>query len=276
MSTGEFPAFFGPYRLIREIAPSSMAQRWLALHVRRQTSHVVHRFGVCGDRVERRRFTTAFEQLASVNHPHLLRVEHFSFGSKGRPLVVTPYTGSHDGLLTLRQLLDQKRGRLSEFEGERLIEHLLDASAAGFDRGMSHGVIRTDDILIDRSGCVLVEHYGLRRALAGEPRVTAIDADEIESIVRLGYECLTGVCPGTPLLRASRLVRLSDRAWDPFFESCLGVEGVQTPAEVIERLPSQARSTSEEGEPMGAVHVALRRLRRSAPAGKGESSAAQS
>ncbi len=275
MSTAEFPAFFGPYRVIRALAPSALAHRWLALHVRRQTSHVVHRFGVCGDRVERRRFTTAFEQIAAIDHPHLLRVEHFSFGSKGRPLVVTPYTGSHDGLLTLGQLLDQKRGRLSEFEAERLIEHLLDATACAFERGLSHGAIESDDILIDRSGCVFIEHYGLRRTLAGEQRATEIDADEIDSIVRLGYECLTGVRPGTPAMKPSRLVRLSDRGWDPFFGSCLGVEGVQTPAEVIERLPSQARVAGEEGESLGAVRVALRRLRLAGAAEKDDGSPTQ-
>ncbi len=272
MSTAEFPAFFGPYRVIRALAPSSLAHRWLALHVRRQTSHVVHRFGVCGDRVERRRFTTAFEQLATVDHPHLLRVEHFSFGSKGRPLVVTPYTGSHDGLLTLRQLLDQKRGRLSEFEAERLIEHLLDASGYGLEHGLSHGAMQADDILIDRSGCLFVEHYGLRRALAGDTPATTVDADEIDSIVRLGYECLTGVTTATPLVKPSRLARLSDRAWDAFFGSCLGVAGVQTPAEVLEKLPSQAKVTNEEAEPLGAVRVALRKLRRTPTGEKPETS----
>lgn len=270
MSTGDFPGFFGPYRLIRALTPSALAERWLALHVRRQTSHVVHRFGICGDRVERRRYTTAFERLATLEHSHLLRVEHFSFGSRGRPLAVTPYTGSHDGLLTLRQLLDQKRGRLSEFEAERLIEHLLDASAHAHERGLSHGAIDGDDILIDRSGCLFVEHYGLRRMLAGEPVREAIDADEIDSIVRLGYECLTGVIAATPPVRPSRLVRLCDRAWDPFFAACLGAEGVQSPVEVMERLPSQAKATSEDGEPLGAVRVALRRLRRSTGADRAE------
>ena len=272
MSTAEFPAFFGPYRVIRALAPSALAHRWLALHVRRQTSHVVHRFGVCGDRVERRRFTTAFEQLATVEHPHLLRVEHFSFGSKGRPLVVTPYTGSHDGLLTLRQLLDQKRGRLSEFEAERLIEHLLDAGAYALEHGLSHGTIQADDILIDRSGCLFVEHYGLRRALDGETPAASVDADEIDSIVRLGYECLTGVTPATPLVRPSRLVRLSDRTWDAFFGSCFGVAGVHTLADVMDRLPSQAKAPSEDTEPLGAVRVALRKLRRTPTGEKPETS----
>ncbi len=259
-------AFFGPYRLIRPLAPSTLGERFLALHVRRQTSHVVHRFQVCRDRVERRRFTSALEALTRLDHPHLLRVEQFSFGALGRPHAVTPYTGSHDGLLTLRTLLDQKGGRLSEFEALRLLEHLLDASAYAHDHGLYHGALDPDEVLIDRSGCVLIEHYGLSRAIYADADDEGSRNDEILSILRLGYEALTGVVPQSPMVRPTRLVRLADRDWDAFFEACLdGAEPLE-PARVAAMLPGRQRRSDGDTDRLGPVRVALRRLTRTAPA----------
>ncbi len=255
-------AFFGPYRLIRPLAPGTLGERSLALHVRRQTSHVVHRFRVCRDRVERRRFTSALDALTRLGHPHLLRVEQFSFGAAGRPHAVTPYTGSHDGLLTLRLLLDQKGGRLSEFEAFRLLEHLLDASAYAHAQGLRHGAIDASEILIDRSGCVLIEHYGLARAIRADEDGPSVHNDEVLSILRLGYEALTGIAPQSPMVRPTRLVRLADREWDSFFEACLdGAEPLE-PSTVLAMLPGRQHRGEDEGERLGPVRVALRRLTR--------------
>lgn len=253
-------AFFGPYRLIRPLARGALAERWLALHVRRQTSHVVHRFGVCEDRIERRRYTQALEAMSRLDHPHLLGIEQFSFGASGRAFAVTAYPGSHDGLLTLAQLLDQKGGRLGERESERLLEHLLDASAYAHALGISHGPLGADEVLVDRGGRVLIEHYGLARAIRGEPSSEIAQHEEALSIVRLGYEALTGVRAGSPFVRPSRLARLADRGWDSFFAACLEGTGVQTSASVIDLL--RRRDAEDEVERLGAVRVALRRLRR--------------
>lgn len=259
-------AFFGPYRLIRPLAPSRLGERHLALHVRRQTSHVVHRFRVCRDRVERRRFTAALEALTRLAHPHLLRVEQFSFGAAGRPHAVTPYTGSHDGLLTLRMLLDQKGGRLSEFEALRLLEHLLDASAHAHEHGLCHGGVDPEEVLIDRSGCVLIEHYGLARAIHADSDDAGARNDEVLSILRLGYEALTGVVPQSPMVRPTRLIRLADREWDAFFEACLDGAEPLDPVRVLARLPGRQRRSDTDADRLGPVRVALRRLARAAPA----------
>lgn len=252
-------AFFGPYRLIRPLTGGSLAERWLALHVRRQTSHVVHRFGVCEDRIERRRYTQALETLSRLDHPHLLGIQQFSFGASGRAFAVTAYPGSHDGLLTLSQLLDQKGGRLGEREGERLLEHLLEASSYAQEMGLCHGALGAHEVLVDRGGRVLIEHYGLARAIRGGIASESARSEEALSIVRLGYEALTGVRAAVPMVRPSRLARLADRGWDSFFSACLEGAGVGTSSGILDML--RRRESEDDGERLGAVRVALRRLR---------------
>lgn len=70
--------YFGPYRLVRRLADSTMAERWLALHERALSSHVVHRFQPCPDKASQRRVMGAIEQGLALSGPHLLPIELFS------------------------------------------------------------------------------------------------------------------------------------------------------------------------------------------------------
>lgn len=254
--------FFGPYRLVRRLAPSASAERWMALHVRSQTSHIVHRFFTCRDRAERRRFLDAFESMAQLHHPHLLRIEQFSFGSAGRPWGVTPYPGNQDGLVTLAQLAELKGGRLGEFESQRAIEQILGAAAFAHKRGIIHGVLTADEILVDRHGALLVEHYGLSRLI--EPSPTPADEaifDEVRSIAALGYTLMTGLTPNTALIAPSRVNRRIDRLWDSWFARALDAgadfDSAQTALDALQgRAP--------EPDQPGPVKVVLRKLRKPA------------
>lgn len=261
MSEFSDSAFFGPYRLVRTLEESRFGERYLALHVRRQSSHVVHRFGVCRDRAERRRYVDAFERLAALHHPHILRLEQFSFGSAGRPWAVTPYTGSHDGLLTLGQLLDLKGGRLGEFEVKRVLEQLLCAAAHAHSCGARHGELSLDEVVVDRSGRVLVEHYGLRAQLrrAGDDPAT-LASDETRAILAIGYRALTGLAIADGFVRPARVIRGLGRRWDALFEWGLDAGGgFETPAEAIEAADALRRSAPADA---GTVQVVLRRIRR--------------
>lgn len=254
--------YFGPYRLVRRLADSAMAERWLALHERSLSSHVVHRFRPCRDKHEQRRVMAAIEAGRVLTGPHLLPIELFSLSISQRPCAVTPYTGNHEGLLTLSGLLEAKGGRMPAPEAERAMLHLLEASRFAHDAGMVHGEIGWDEVMVDRHGSCAIEFYGLDRRLRGTGGAAAeVRRDEIRSIVEIGYRLLTGLDPAEPRIESTRLVKRLDRAWDEFFDAGLdAVGGFGTGGEAIDALPSSSRARDRQAG-SGAVRVVLNRFR---------------
>lgn len=260
--THEAPSF-GRFRLVRPLSPASFAERWLSLHEDDHTSHVVYRFGPISDKAGQRRFLAATERSGSVKDHHLLEIQYFSFDAVGRPCVVTPYLGNHDGLVSLRSLATIKGGRLSPLETERAVVHVLEGlRAAHRSIGPSHGGIQMDGLLVDRHGRVCIELYGLRRAMRGlvEPS-PELEQDEVRSVVEIAYELLTGLPAEEPRIAAGRLIKKIDPAWDEWLDRGLsGFDGFQTAEEAMSMLPS-AEPVIMESKPRGPVRSLLSRFR---------------
>lgn len=266
---------FGPYRLLRDLDSGPVADRLLALHERRHTSHVVYRFGVQHDAAERRRFLNAVEPLTHLDHPHLLPVEEYSFAGDGRAWLVTPYTGSQVGLMTLSRLLADKGGRMAPSETQRALTHTLDAVHAAHHAGLIHGPLSSDDILIDRRGSATVELYGLSLRLRPDSVPTADHAadlrrQELRSVVAMGYRLLTGLSPASPHGSACRLIKRLDRRWDQFFAEGLAPDSFPSAAAAMAALPgtlskAPALATPRQTRPV-APTVTLRPTSTDAPA----------
>jgi serine/threonine protein kinase len=247
---------FGRYSLVRELRPGRVGRRWLALHQDRQTTHVLHELPTCPDRERRRGLSVHLESLARLRQSHLLPVERFAFLSPGQMWVVTPYTGNQVGLVSLDDLLSQRGGSLGPAESLRAARHVLEASAAAHAAGLAHGGLHGAEILVDPSGSLVVELYGVSRLLepgwAGERETIA---DEVRSIVELCYGLLTGVSADEPRITPSRLVRRLDPRWDAWFERGLDpARGFATAEDALGGLPG-----SSVPEPEPAV-VRVRRM----------------
>ncbi|MCA9297476.1 MAG: protein kinase [Phycisphaerales bacterium] len=229
----------GPYRLIRPLEPGRLAERWLALHEQAQSSHTVHRFGICADKAEQRRFLFAVEAISELEHPHLLPIEQYSFMKDGRPWVVAPYVGNQTGIVTLRRLLEDRDGNFGPLEVQRGVTQLLDAMSWAHERGHHHGELAMDEILVDRRGSLWIEMFGMARRLdALGPANQELVRDEVRSVVEIAYRMLTGVDADEPLIRPSRLVRRLDRRWDAWFLRGLDAsDGFDTPLEAVLALP---------------------------------------
>jgi serine/threonine protein kinase len=254
---------FGPYELLRPLSPGAMSERWLALHERDHSSHVVHRFAPLHDRTGHRRFLAAVEGIAGLAHPHLVGVEQFSICPHGRGVVVTPYTGNQDGLVTLGMLLEIKGGRLGPNESDRAVTHLLEALDYGHRQGVANGPIGLDQVLVDRHGRVLVELFGLSRrlqGLTGAPTAEQV-RDEVRAVAQIAYQLVTGLASDEPRISASRLVKRLTPAWEAWLERGLdGVAGFESAGEAIEALPSSQRE--EPAAPArGSVRTMLSRFR---------------
>jgi len=261
MSERVQPSEPGEYRLIRPLPAGRLSNRWLAVDDEGRATWVAHEF-VCGrGRGERRRLSRGLEAAAQLDHPHILRTERYWFGPGGRAWALTPYTGSQVGLMTLEGVLAEKGGRMDWTEARRVAAQLLEASGHGHGRGVVHGPVRLDGVLVDRHGCLHVEHYGVEAAVEGMAADGELRRDEIRSVVQLTYRLLTGVPAEEPRIPATRLVRRLEKRWDAWFDEGLDpVAGFASADEALSRIPGSG-PTSEPIATAETVRTVLGRVR---------------
>ncbi|HED52742.1 MAG TPA: hypothetical protein ENJ00_00890, partial [Phycisphaerales bacterium] len=198
---------FGPYELVRPLRPNHVARRYLALHPENLSHHVAYRFQLGSSRAERRRFLEAVESAASLSVPHILPVEQYSLASPMEAWAISPYLGDQDGLLTLSDLLSVKGGQMDTLEVGRVLVQLLTASERAHAQDIVHGPMGMDEILVDRSGAVNIELYGICQAMRhDECDENEVRRDEIRSVVNIAYELMTGVLPTDVWINPTRLV----------------------------------------------------------------------
>lgn len=231
---------FGPYKLIRSLAPVDGWERSIALHERDDTDHLVYRHPAV-DGSERRRLLAAIEPVAGVRHPHLLEISAYSLDEQDRLCLVTPYTGNQEGLLTLADLVRRKSGRLEVPEAARCVQHLLEGVAAARAAGLSGGPVEADRVQVDRRGSLRIELYGLPPA---DRRVRGVctAADEVRAIAALAVWLLTGLQQDVAPTRISRIAGRQARNWEPWLEAALDpLGGFESPAEALDALPTRDR-----------------------------------
>jgi hypothetical protein len=258
--------YFGQYRLVRPQSAVHGLERWVVLDEQSNSNHMLYRFAPIHDTTARRLFG-AVHSLTAVNHAHLLKMESVSFDELGRLCVITPYTGNQDGLVTLSELMAQRDGKLEPVEGIRCLTHLLEASQAGADRGITHGLISADEILVDRFGSVQIELYGLDTVLNHLESSTSRVTDEVRSIVKIAYKMLVGLESGpADRLAPSRMVRKLDKLWDKWFS--IGLDPVDgfVSAAAIAKLPTspnaaEALASHTSARPQVQFGSMLRRFR---------------
>ncbi len=251
----------GSYEIVRELAPCALSRRWFAVHAQNQTSHVLYELGSCRDRAGQRRFVAAVQALAQLNHAHILPVQSLTF-SRDEPWLVTPYTGNQEGLVTLASLAEAKGGSMAGPEAARALVQLLAALDYAQSQSHTHGPIALDEVLVDRHGSVSIELFGLGRALKGLGAGNAeLRADEVRSIVEMGYQLVTGRIAEEPRIAACKLARALDRRWDDWFALGLDpVDGFRSPAEALDAFPTRSVPI-ENGARTGAVQVVIGRVR---------------
>jgi serine/threonine protein kinase len=268
METHIQPLRIGPFTLVRPLLPGPLAERWLALNEPAHSAHVAHRFRM-RDRAEERRLVSALEAAGALAHPHILPIEQFTLGIAGAAWVVTPFTGSHDGLVTLTRLLKDKGGRMEPIEVERVMVQLLEASEYAHSAGVQHGEISMDEIVVDRRGSLAIEHYGVRRRLTSALGLASeLAADEVRSLIGIGYTLLTGLPADEPRIAAARIVPRLDRptrgpargGWDQWLEDGLDpLLGYTSAGEALGALPGMGREVEGRAGPVVGVLTRMRR-----------------
>ncbi|MGV6814328.1 MAG: hypothetical protein ACWA5W_04860 [Phycisphaerales bacterium] len=263
--------YFGPYKFIRELAQSHDAKRFIVLCTRTDTNYLLYRFEPTSNHIERRNKFNHLLKLTTLDHPHLLKLQSVSYDDHGRLCVITPYTGNHDGLVSIEDIVNQRDGSIGVPETARALEHLIGAIKYAHDRDIIQGSIDPNDILIDRYGCLQIQLYGFKPAgdthtISPTQRSLQI-TDEIRSIVQVGYFMMTGMRSAANRIPPSRIVKKLDKAWDLWFEIGLdpvdGFECVEHALNALPTNPSSNKWLTRKSNPRPQVHIGsmLRRFR---------------
>lgn len=233
----------------------------VVLHaVRRSLRRGVGKLGTGRSSRDARRFHELVAPVRSLESNHATPIENVIADACGHHWLVTPYLGTCDGLLTLDRLCRLKdSGQFCEHETERAVEHLLDVSAVAHGRGLVHGRLAADEVLVNRHGSLVVELYGLTRRLGiGSQGVSASPAhDEVRSVAEIAYTMLTGTLAAPePYIPAGRIAKKLSATWEAWLAYALDpARGFDSPAAALHALPGRGNglpkpeADSEESDP---------------------------
>ena len=200
------------YRLLSALGTGASAHVFLAedVSLQRHVAVKVLQPALATDEAFLKRFRAEARSVASLNHPHVLRVFDWGDDTDG-PYLVLEYLGGG----SLRDLLD-RNVRLSHSQAAVLGTEVAQGLAYAHARGLVHRDIKPANLLFDEEGRVRVADFGVARALAeaawtepagamvGTARYISPEAAEgravdgradVYSLALVLYEAVTGTVP---------------------------------------------------------------------------------
>ena len=200
------------YRLLSALGTGASAHVFLAedVSLQRHVAVKVLQPALASDEAFLKRFRAEARSVASLNHPHVLRVFDWGEDQDG-PYLVLEYLGGG----SLRDLLD-RGSLLSHSQAAVLGMEVAQGLAYAHVRGLVHRDIKPANLLFDEEGRVRVADFGVARALAeaawtepagamvGTARYISPEAAEgkpvdgradVYSLALVLYEAVTGTVP---------------------------------------------------------------------------------
>lgn len=165
-----FPSISG-YRLVRLLGEGGMGSVYLAEDetLGRQVAIKVVSAKLAAEAEARARFLREARSMATVEHPHIVRV--YTFGELGgRPFLVMEYVEGE--VLSERIKLT---GKLGVDEALRIVRQVVEGLEAAWEKRIVHRDIKPSNILIDRRNQIRVADFGLAKPLhlSGDPTVSS-------------------------------------------------------------------------------------------------------
>jgi eukaryotic-like serine/threonine-protein kinase len=200
------------YRLLSALGTGASAHVFLAedVSLQRFVAVKVLQPGLATDNAFLKRFRAEARSVASLNHPHVLRVFDWGEDTDG-PYLVLEYLGGG----SLRDLLDRDV-RLTHSQAAQLGAEVAQGLAYAHVRGLVHRDIKPANLLFDEESRVRVADFGVARALAeaawtepagamvGTARYISPEAAQghpvdgradVYSLALVLYEAVTGTVP---------------------------------------------------------------------------------
>ena len=236
----------GGARIVRELDSHSLARRFLGHDQRRGVDRLVYVFDRC-TADEREKIWESLRLTVGAQRPHVLSIEQAGRERGGLCWASSPYPGNQESIVTLADLRTRRGGRLSVVETERAIEQLLEAASASHRAGVEHGPHREDEILVNPSGSLLVELYGLRRRAGMIKSAEEPAQDEIRSVTALAWTLLTGIDAAERDVFASRVSRWVNPRWMHWIDRGLDpIHGFGSAREASDALPGRSGEAAVE------------------------------
>jgi tetratricopeptide (TPR) repeat protein/predicted Ser/Thr protein kinase len=154
----ETPEISG-YRMIGRLGEGGMGAVYLAEETTlgRRVAVKVISSRMAPDAQSKARFLREARTLATIEHPHVVRV--YSFGEvEGRPYLAMEYVEGE----TLTERI-ARSGKLSLDEALRVTRDVVDALDSAWESHVIHRDIKPSNILVDRRGRVRVADFGLAK-----------------------------------------------------------------------------------------------------------------
>ncbi|MFF0474755.1 serine/threonine-protein kinase [Streptomyces sp. NPDC004284] len=161
MSSGENGRLAGRYRIVRQLGRGGMGVVWRAVDEVLGREVAVKELRTYSDAAApeladlRLRMTREARAAARVRHPGVVAV-HDVTEHEGRPVIVMELV---DGP-SLDDVLGE-RGTIDPAEAARIGAHVLEALAAAHDVGVLHRDVKPGNILLDRSGRIVLTDFGI-------------------------------------------------------------------------------------------------------------------
>lgn len=184
------------------------------------------------------------EVSAHFRHEHALPLDVVDRDDRnGAIWILAPYPGSHDGLLSLDQLLALKPdGRMDMYEVGRAMRQLLGLVEASCEVGIRHGALHIDQVQLDRHGRLLVELFGVARTVRRTEQAwqPISRCQEVQRVIEIGRELVTGTPRGEHGSKIPHsLAPDLDKPWRAWFANGLDpAGGFASATEAILALPS--------------------------------------
>jgi hypothetical protein len=142
-------------------------------------------------------------------------------------------------------------------ETERVVVQVLEGVAHAHRLGVCNGPLGIEQLLVDRHGSLLIELYGVERAIAGLEGLNGeLVRDEVRSVAEIAYRLVTGIEADEPRIPAARLARRLPRWFEDWMEAGLDpTAGYRSAHEALERMADR-RADPESSR----VRIVLGRL----------------
>lgn len=168
----------GDYKILRQIGQGSLGTVWLAEHrfIKKHYILKVLPEELAQNRDFIQRFEDEVSRIATLDHPHLVKVHTVSYASGVYFLVTDCVLDSLGETTNLAQYMSVRKERLREEELLRVLKQIADALDYAHNKeGMIHLNLKLSNILIGKSRPgieVLLSDFGLSKVVGMGPVIT--------------------------------------------------------------------------------------------------------
>ena len=174
----------GGYRLLRLLGRGGMGEVYLAEHERLKVKYA---FKVLPEELSTnpefvKRFYTEARVMASLEHPHIVKVVNLGEEQGTYYLVMDYVEREQDRPSDLRELLEAGGGRLPPDTAADILSQICDAVAYAHRQGVVHRDLKPANVLMDAEGRVKVTDFGLAKVVGGEYLRTRVQQSVARSV----------------------------------------------------------------------------------------------